>query len=85
MTPEQYRALADDWQQQLLDAAMTQAEKDKRERTVAALRAAADQLEAVRNVVVDNSFQAFDGEEVVYSDLVMAIVYPADTAPQDAL
>lgn len=53
------------------------------EEVAAALRAAADQLEAVRTVVVDNSFQAFDGEEVVYSDLVMAIVYPADTAPQE--
>lgn len=48
MTPEQYRALAGDWQQQLHHAAMTQSEKDKRERTVAALRSAADQLEAVQ-------------------------------------
>lgn len=80
-TPEQYRALADELQSAAaIDFGVS---GDTMFAAQTALRAAADQLEAVRQVVVDNSFQADDGEEVVYSDLVMAMVYPANTPPQE--
>lgn len=81
LTPEQMCALAS----QLRSNADAHQEPGgtERRRAAAALRAAADQLEAVRQVVVDNSFQAFDGEVAVYSDLVTEIVFPADTAPQE--
>lgn len=77
-TPDYLRVLADD-----VLHTVEHGYEFAPENVVVALRAAADQLEAVRQVVIDNTFQAFDGEEVVYSDLVMEIVCRADTAPQE--
>lgn len=82
------RAVADEWQQQLHDAAMTQSEKDKRERTVAALRDAADRLDAVQ-AILDEPWEE-DHDDAYYLDLHgdaenrMRHVLTADTAPQES-
>jgi hypothetical protein len=75
LTREQLRALADaadnltrdnDWDNETIGD------------VTAALRAAADQLEAVWKCVVWESFKAFDGEEVTYTSPILKALEASD-------